>query len=231
MWLVDLPGDGSNRNRPGVPSAPYEQWPTCLAEAAEGLDAPVMIGHSTGGMFLLSTPELAHHLVGLALVSSAPHAGWRSTLSQWAASHVIPGMDEAADAYARHPNDETLRALTLAAAAWSFTPAGLVRGRALLEQLSYCQDAAAWAETNFDETYRARWTPETQPTLIVSGAQDHVVDQHLWETDEAFRPPRLLRRTIADAGHFPWIEQPLAVGAAFAEFVHLLTHPTASEPE
>ncbi|MBV9601389.1 MAG: alpha/beta hydrolase [Chloroflexi bacterium] len=222
VWLVDLPGDGSNRDVAGVPSEPYAHWPGCLAEAAEGLDAPVMIGHSTGGMFLLSVPDLQHHLVGLALVSSAPHAGWRATFARWAATHPIPGVDEAADAYARNPNDETLRALTLAAAPWNFTPGGLTRGRALLERLTYCQDAVAWADTHFDETYRSRWTPATQPTLIVSGAQDHVVDQQLWETEAAFRQPHILRRTIADAGHLPWIEQPRAVRAAFAELVELL---------
>ncbi|MEV6682276.1 alpha/beta hydrolase [Streptomyces erythrochromogenes] len=76
-WLVDLPGEGSNRGLPQVPDSPYEGWPDVLTEAAESLDDVIMVGHSTGGMFLLSLPELEAHLAGLCLVSSAPHAGWR----------------------------------------------------------------------------------------------------------------------------------------------------------
>lgn len=32
-WLVDLPGDGSNRGLPGLPAEPYTHWPGALAEA------------------------------------------------------------------------------------------------------------------------------------------------------------------------------------------------------
>ena len=58
-WLVDLPGDGSNRHPPGALADPFAQWPGVLAEAADGLDDVVLVGHSTGAMFALSVPELA----------------------------------------------------------------------------------------------------------------------------------------------------------------------------
>ncbi|WP_405411255.1 hypothetical protein [Streptomyces decoyicus] len=70
-WLVDLPGDGSSRDRPAVPADPYDHWPGVLTEAAQALDEVVRVGHSTGGMFLLSVPELAAQLTGMALISSA----------------------------------------------------------------------------------------------------------------------------------------------------------------
>jgi pimeloyl-ACP methyl ester carboxylesterase len=47
-WLVDLPGDGSNRDLPDIP-APYARWPDVLVEAAQALQNVVMVGHSTGG--------------------------------------------------------------------------------------------------------------------------------------------------------------------------------------
>lgn len=160
-----------------MPARPYEQWPTVLAEAARPLDDVVMVGHSTGGMFMLSCPELEGQLAGMALVTSAPHAGWRQTFAQWAEVHPVAGLGEAADAYGHNPNDETLRLLTLAAAEWNFTPEGLAAGRALLDGLPYCHDAVAWADAHFDATYRALWKPHSGlPTLIVSGAEDHVVD-------------------------------------------------------
>lgn len=82
IWMVDLPGDGSNIAAPGASSDPFEKWPQVLIEVAQELPAElpatVYIGHSTGGMYLLSTPELEAHLSGLVLISTAPDASWLS---------------------------------------------------------------------------------------------------------------------------------------------------------
>lgn len=215
-WLVDLPGDGSNRG-PAVPAKPFEGWPDVLIEALDGLDHVVMVGHSTGGMFLLSVPELEARLAGLVLVSSAPDAGWRAKFGQWAEAHPLPEVADAAERYGADPGDETLRALTLAAAPWSFTEPVLTQGRALMADLPYCHDAVAWADANFDETYQARWRPRSLPTLIVGGAEDHIVDPGVWDAADGFAGPNVIRRTIGGAGHFPWIESPDAVRGAFAE--------------
>ncbi|MFC6599860.1 alpha/beta hydrolase [Kitasatospora paranensis] len=222
VWLVDLPGDGSNRAGPRIPARPYSRWPDVLAEAARELDDVVMVGHSTGGMFLLSVPELEQELAGMALVGSAPHAGWRPHFARWAETHPIPAVETAAQAYAAGPDDRTLRALTLAAAPWSFTPDGLAEGRALLAELPYCQSAVAWADAHFDEDYRAGWAPRTLPTLVVGGALDRVVDQGVWHDAGDFDRPNVLRRTIERAGHFPWIENPAAVREAFADLTAML---------
>ncbi|MFE3886190.1 alpha/beta fold hydrolase [Streptomyces lydicus] len=216
-WLVDLPGDGSNRGLPAIPADPYAHWPGALVEAAQALDDVVMAGHSTGGMFLLSVPELAAHLTGLALISSAPHAGWRPAFARHAEDHPLPGVDAAAERYVRQPDDQSLRALTLAAAPWNFHPSASADGRALLAGLPYCHDAVAWADAHFDDTYRARWTPRHLPTLIVGGDRDHIVDQRIWQDEPGFHGPHVLHRRIADAGHFPWIENPGAVRTAFAD--------------
>ncbi|WP_425519668.1 alpha/beta fold hydrolase [Streptomyces auratus] len=89
-WLVDLPGDGSNRGGPALPAEPYAHWPGCLAEAAQALDEVIMVGHSTGGMFMLSVPELEGLLTGMVLLSSAPHAGWRPGFARYAEDHPAP---------------------------------------------------------------------------------------------------------------------------------------------
>ncbi|MCX4784563.1 alpha/beta fold hydrolase [Streptomyces sp. NBC_01264] len=82
----------------------------------------------------------------------------------------------------------------------------------------------SWADANFDETYQARWKPESSslPTLIVSGSEDHVVDQSLWQDDATFDRPHVLKRTIQGGSHFPWVENPQAVCTAFAELTELL---------
>ncbi|WP_160311171.1 alpha/beta fold hydrolase [Streptacidiphilus anmyonensis] len=215
-WLVDLPGDGSNRGHAAVPPRPYEHWPHVLAEALDGLDRCVLVGHSTGGMFALFVPALEQRLAALVLVSSAPDAGWRHAFEEWAGAHPVPGLEDAARRYAAAPGDGTLRDLTLAAAPWNFTAAGLTRGRALLAALPYCHDAVAWADAHFDAEYRAAWRPRDLPTLIVSGAEDRVVDQRVWERADGFAGPHVLRRTVDRAGHFPWIENPGAVRDAVA---------------
>ncbi|GGV87461.1 hypothetical protein [Streptomyces massasporeus] len=178
-----------------------------LAEAARLLDDVVMVGHSTGGMFMLPCPELEGQLAGMALVSSAPQAGRRQTLARWAGARPVAGPAEAADACGQDPNDETLRLLILAAAEWNFTSEGLAARHTLLDGLPYCHDAVAWADAHFDAPYRARWKPHSGlPALIVSGAEAHVVDQHLWGRtgprpgpraaahDRGRRPPPLGRK-------------------------------------
>ena len=221
-WLVDLPGEGSNRGGPAVPPDPYALWPGVLAEAAEGLDDVVMAGHSTGAMFLLSVPALEERLAGVALVSGAPHAGWRDAFAAYARDHALPEVDAAAERYARCPDDAALRDLTSAAAPWNFGEAALPAGRAALRDLPYCQAAVAWADARFDDGYRARWTPTALPALVVSGEHDHVVDQGLWRGDPGFTGPNVLHRRIAGAGHWPWFEAPGAVRSAFGDLVERL---------
>ncbi|MFI5766131.1 alpha/beta fold hydrolase [Streptomyces sp. NPDC051563] len=228
-WLVDLPGDGSNRTLPNRATDPFAGWPDVLVEAAQALDDVVMVGHSTGAMFMLSVPELEAHLAGMALVSSAPHAGWQAAFAHYAHDHPLPAVDAAAQRYAACPDDRSLRDLTLAAAPWNFTERGLARGRALLEGLAYNHDAVVWADAHFDDTYRARWSPHTLETLVVSGAQDRVVAQHLWQEDPAFTRPNILHRRIEGAAHFPWIESPEAVRAAFADLTDRLNAPATQE--
>lgn len=70
---------------------------------------------------------------------------------------------------------------------------------------------------HFDATYRALWKPHSGlPGLIVGNGEEHVVDQRLRGDDPAFGRPHVLRRTIEGAAQFLWVENPRAVGAAFA---------------
>ena len=229
-WLVDLPGEGSNRDLPGLPDDPFALWPGVLVEAAQALDDVVMVGHSTGAMFILSVPELEAHLAGMTLVSGAPHAGWRSAFGQYAQEHPIPEVGAAAQAYVEHPNDVNLRALTLAAAPWNFTEDSLPEGRILLSGLPYNHEATSWADAHFDDTYQARWVPQTIPTLILGGAQDRIVTQSLWQEESAFTRPNILHHRAPGAAHFPWIENPESVRMAFTDLVDRLNASAPPPP-
>ncbi|TZG28111.1 alpha/beta hydrolase [Sphingomonas montanisoli] len=224
IWLVDLPGDGSNQDAPGAPADPYTVWPQVLIEAAQALPNVVFAGHSTGGMYLLATPELATHIVGLVLIDTAPDASWHPRFVAMTERHPLPAVDEAAAIYESDRRDENIAAIAVASAEWNFSPAGLGAGRDLLSRMPYCSAAVDWSEAHFDHVYRATWWPESIPTLVLAGAEDRIVWQGGWN-DARLHTPNASFGTIAGGGHFPWIENPDAVNAAFAELAARLPTP------
>jgi len=221
-WLVDLPGDGSNVDAPGAPTDPYRLWPQVVLEAADAVRCAVYVGHSTGGEYLLSTPALAGRLDGLVLISSAPDASWLPVCHETMRNDPLPAAEQASARYQSEPTNDNLRAVAVASAPWNFTRHGVARGADLLARMPYNEDAVRWSDANFDHNYELAWWPTTLPTLIVSGAADRIVTQALWES-ERFSTPNVIRRVIADAGHFPWIEQPSAVRDAFTELAQRIS--------
>lgn len=215
IWLVDLPGDGSNRTPLGAPDDVFSVWPRAVLEAAQALPNPVFVGHSTGGMYLLDTPELAPLLKGLALIDSAPDAQWHAHFVAMTQAFPLPEVDAAAAIYGNNRCDATIAAVAVASAQWNFAPAGVEAGRELLARLPYNNAAVEWSDTHFDHVYQARWWPETIPVLRMAGAEDRIVWQGGWDAPR-FQTENVIARTIPGAGHFPWIENPTAVREAFA---------------
>jgi pimeloyl-ACP methyl ester carboxylesterase len=122
----------------------------------------------------------------------------------------------------------------VASAPWNFTAEGVAAGADLLARMPYNTAAVDWSARNFDNTYALRWWPATLPTLIVSGAEDRIVTQRLWD-EPRFQGGNVLRRRIDGAAHFPWIEQPGAVRAAFHDLAVVVTGrerpaPTRTRP-
>jgi pimeloyl-ACP methyl ester carboxylesterase len=82
--------------------------------------------------------------------------------------------------------------------------------------MPYNVEAVEWSAREFDDVYAARWWPAQLPTLIVSGSDDRIVDQSLWDRPQ-YRNANVLHRQIEGGAHFPWIEEPAQVAAAFRE--------------
>lgn len=137
IWMVDLPGDGSNVNPPGAPPDPFSCWPMVLVEAAQALPNAIYVGHSTGGMYLLSTPKVEQRIVGLALVSAAPDARWRGRFIQMTRRHPLPAVDAATAIYKYKRTSAAMRDIAIASAEWSFTTQSLDVGRKLLGRMPY----------------------------------------------------------------------------------------------
>lgn len=215
-WLVDLPGDGSNVNPTHIGDDPYANWPHVLVEAAQAVEHPVYVGHSTGGMYLLSVPDVEPLLEGMALVDTAPDSKWFSAYVAMTEANPLTAVAEAAVAYEADPTNARLADLTVASAPWNFTPDGVAAGTELLGRMPYNRAAVEWSDAAFDHSYQSTWWPETIPTLLVAGKEDRIVDQSGWD-DPHFYGANIIRRRIPRSGHFPWIENPTAVRDAFAE--------------
>jgi len=220
-WMVDLPGDGSNTDAPGAPADPYTVWPQVLVEAVDAIPNAVYAGHSTGGMYLLSTPDLESRLTGLVLAGTAPDSSWLPGFVAMTERNPLPSVVAATEAYGKEPTAEHLAAIAVASAAWNFGPRTVGAGRDLLARMPYNGPAVDWSDENFDHVYTATWWPATLPTLIISGSDDRIVNQHLWE-DERYRGGNVTHATIEDGGHFCWIDNPSAVKQALQEFAQKL---------
>lgn len=229
IWLVDLPGDGSNRAPPGMADDPFAKWPQVLIEAAEALPNAVFVGHSTGGMYLLATPALEGIVRGIALLDTAPDCTWHPRFVEMTEQHPLPAVEAATELYERDRRDENIAAIAVASAEWNFTPAGLAAGRELLARMPYNSPAVDWSEDNFDHIYAAAWWPTAVPVLVLAGAEDRIVWQGGWDA-ECFHTSNALFRTIAAGGHFPWIENPEGVSAAFDELAQAITNPNPASP-
>ena len=106
----------------------------------------------------------------------------------------------------------------LSGARYMFTKEGLAKGLKSLERLPYNHLAFQWTQEHFDPTYSAKWIPKI-PTLILAGSEDLGTPQVLFQKKSEYHRKNIALVEIANAGHYPWIENPAAVAAAFNDFV------------
>jgi pimeloyl-ACP methyl ester carboxylesterase len=99
---------------------------------------------------------------------------------------------------------------------------GLAKVTELLGRMPYNAAAVEWSAEYFDRTYRATWFPQEILTLIVSGIQDRIVLQDLWD-DPAYQDDDVRHARIDRAGHWPWLDQPEAVKDVLEVFAGSLT--------
>jgi len=217
LWQLDLPGDGSNTTANDYDS--FSRWPTALIEAVSAFKHVVLVAHSTGGMFALSVPEIEGLLSGLVLLDSAPDAGWQASFTKQTLQCPIPGLGALQEQYRAAPSSSTLKTVTVASAPYLFTEKGMTKGIAMLNSLPYNCGAHAWAEEHFDSTYHTKWIPQTIPTLLLSGEEDQITPLQLFIDKKKFHRDNISFRSIQKAGHFPWIDNPQAVIAAFNKYV------------
>jgi len=216
LWLLDLPGDGSNTTSSNSES--FSHWPLALVEAVRSFDHVVLVAHSTGGMYALSLPELEEHLEGLVVLDSAADAGWRILFAEIIKKQPIRGLQVLQENYEKDPSNKALKALTLASAPYLFTKKGQTSGIESLRSLPYNYETCQWSDKHFDSTYQAKWVPKKIPALIMAGEEDQVTPLQLFEKEKRFCRDNITFKSIKNAGHFPWIENPSAVAKEFKAY-------------
>jgi len=216
LWLLDLPGDGSNITANSGES--FSHWPLALMEVVQAFDRVILVAHSTGGMYALSLPELEQCIEGLVLLDSAPDAEWQNAFAEEIKRMPISGIEVLQDRYQQNPTNESLKALTVASAPYLFTEEAMAKGSKMLCSLPYNCQTCLWSEKHFDHTYNAKWVPQTMPTLILAGENDLITPLHLFKNDKRFHRNNILIKSIPNSGHFPWIENPSSVREAFNEY-------------
>jgi pimeloyl-ACP methyl ester carboxylesterase len=222
IWHLDLPGDGSNHTENDTAS--FAHWQQALIEAVSSFAQPILVGHSTGGMYALATAELEKHLVGLVLMDSAPNASWQQYFSEYVAANPLPQLHALHEQYTQNPTNELLREMTILSAPYLFTERGIENDLSFLKDLPYNFKSCDWSARHFDTSYHHQWVPNVLPTLIFHGQHDHITPVQLFQQDEKFQRSNIQIKIIPHAAHFPWIENPKAVIAIFNEYAESLCH-------
>ncbi|MBA3536038.1 MAG: alpha/beta hydrolase [Tatlockia sp.] len=222
LWLLDLPGDGSNHTEDDEQS--FSNWSQALIEATQKLNNVILVAHSSGGMFALATPELESNLSGLVLMDSAPNAEWQNLFMHYVKEHPLPEAEKLQLIYEKEPSNEILKKLTMASAPYFSTAKSLNTLVTLLASLPFNYKSHLWAENNFDQTYKAKWIPQKIPTLIFAGEKDSITPLILFSEAKEFQRENISIHEIKNASHFPWIDNPEQVKHLFEEYCQLLEH-------
>ncbi len=220
IWHLDLPGDGSNITEDN--SHYFSHWSDALVEAVASLDKVILVAHSTGGMYALATAKLEGALTGLVLMDSAPDASWQKIFMDYVKRNPIDVLEKLHEKYLDHPNNDTLKKMTIASAPYLFTPAGLTKDLSFLETLPFNYQTCDWSAQYFDGDYKFQWIPETIPALIFAGESDQITPLKLFRDSIGFQRDNIVIREISAAGHFPWIDNPNGVSLVFDEYCQLL---------
>ncbi len=216
VWLIDLPGNGSNVS--SDTSEDFDTWLEIFPSLIEKFQNPIVVGHSFGGMLPLLFPELENKLKGLVILNSAPTL-WMEEAAAYGKQFDLPDLTAEMQAFVEQPCQETFDVALEACTPYYFPELTLTQGKELLSKLPFQYLPAVWWQKKAVESnYSAKWAPQQVPTLIIGGKYDCVCPFSLFEKDQRFDRENIELVFIEDAGHLPWLENPQAVKEAFANF-------------
>jgi pimeloyl-ACP methyl ester carboxylesterase len=220
VWLIDLPGNGSNSNNFCIDE--FDVWFELFPRIVNRFDNPIVVGHSFGGMLPLLYPELEDVLKGCVILNSSPKL-WLAEAVAYSKQFDLPDLTEDMQVFIQNPNQATFEAALNACMPYYFPKETLEKGRQLLSKAPFQYRAAVWGQIKAIEgKLLAQWIPQQIPTLIIGSKYDCICPFSLFKSDQRFQRHNIKLLFIENAGHCPWLENPMAVEKAFKAFYSML---------
>lgn len=214
-WLVDFPGDGSNRFQHIIPE---DVWIQGLVNLTKTLQPCILVTHSFSGMFALSVPEIENYLSAFIIMNSSPNHTWFNQRPE-KLKNVNPKIDPIIKKYLENSNDVTFKNLSLANLNLFFTKNERAQGEKILENMEYNVTYYARVQKFFYPTFSYRWFPKKIPTMIIGSDNDLVCPLRFFLEEKDFLRSNIQIHSIANAGHFPWVSEFEKVQSLFDEFI------------
>lgn len=221
VWLIDLPGNGNNLN--DSYSDNYDAWFEFFPQIIKRFHNPIVVGHSFGGMLPLLYPELETVLTGCVILNTAPKL-WLEEAVAYSKQFNLPDLTNEMQALIKTPSQSTFDAALNACMPYYFPPRTLEKGRELFSHVPFQYRPAVWGQVRaLEGKLLAKWIPQKVPTLIVGAKYDCICPFSLFKNDERFHRPNIRLLFLENAGHCPWVEDPVAVRKAFTELYSQLS--------
>lgn len=197
IWHLDFP----DKLIKGLikPEEVVNSWKESILKIAQTYNNPIFVGHSSGGVIVLSTPEIKNYLKGLILLSTSPV----NSRSSEARAYNNSQSDNLWDEYIKSPTSKNLKKLWSSWAELYFLDVG--QGRRVLKKSRYYPHADSVADW-FNYNYKFEWAPDSNNTLIIVGDRDLVQPLYLYGNIPEFSKLKEKAFIINNSGHFPWVE-------------------------
>lgn len=216
VWLIDLPGVGSNTGIP--PNYDFDQWLEIFPITVERFSNPILVGHSFGGSFPLLFPELEEVLKGLVLLNAAPSL-WLEEAVRYSKQFDLPDLTREMQEFTLNPNATTFKCALGVCMPYYFPKHTLEKGRDLLLSIPFeFLPAVWWQRKAIELSFTAQWIPQTVPTLIVGGTYDCICPFKLFQEDRRFHRPNIQQTLLKEGGHCGWIECPQEMKSIFDQY-------------
>jgi len=220
VWLIDLPGNGSNACTGD--SDNFDSWFELFPRIVKKFDNPVIVGHSFGGMLSLLYPELEDSLKGCVVLNSLPVFDMEEAAA-YAGQFDLPDFTDDMQAFIQNPNQATFDTALNACMPYYFPKETLERGRKFLTQIPFAYRPAMWGMVRgIEGKLSVKWAPQQVPTLIIGAKYDCRCPFSLFKNDQRFHRDNIRLLFLENGGHCPWVENPAAMKEAFEELTSRL---------
>lgn len=177
------------------------------------------MGHSFGGMLLLSEAQIQMNAKALILMSTVPHTIFMENGGSYL-DH--PDFQKKLSYYKKSPSDEALRQMVVALSPFYFEEKEMTQGKAMLTNMGYSHLAYDHLFSTFLQTYSASYIPDI-PCMILSGDADVVTPLTYFQDDARFKKKNIAISSIKQSNHFPWINNPKETYRALNDFLNDLS--------